>query len=92
MNEPQRDHRLYRYCACVYLVDSEGRKEVKDPYLLAGIFRRVLTILGVLCSCRNTSRAFRGQHGRDYVRCLDCGRQHDSAIQFGYIDESWRRQ
>lgn len=88
MQEPLIHKRNNDFAAILARLGDEGWELCG----FAGIFRRVLTILGVLCSCRNTSRAFRGPHGRDYVRCLDCGRQHDSAIQFGCIDESWRKR
>lgn len=44
--------------------------------------KTIMRLLGLLCRCENTSRAFRGSDGRDYVVCLDCGRRWVSAIQF----------
>jgi hypothetical protein len=37
---------------------------------------------GWRCGCENTSRAWRGEDGRDYVVCLECGKRWVSRIQF----------
>lgn len=50
--------------------------------MTAAIALSVLRLFGLLCRCENTSRAFRGSDGRDYVVCLDCGRRWVSRIQF----------
>lgn len=47
------------------------------------LIAHLLAMFGIVCACHNTSRAWRGTHGRDYVRCLDCGKSYDSTIQFG---------
>lgn len=43
----------------------------------------VLGLFGLVCAHSKVSRAWRGRHGRDYVRCMECGKCWDSPIQFG---------
>lgn len=43
----------------------------------------IMVLLGWKCGCENCTRAFRGPDGRDYVRCVDCGKAWVSKIQFG---------
>lgn len=44
--------------------------------------RWLAELFGLVCAHKHTSFAWRGTHGRDYIRCLDCGRCADSKVQF----------